>query len=552
MLLRRGRGRCTFYCPGQKHPPSPPVFKWNHLEVFGVVPQQPRFQWSSSGLIWRRQILPFVLTFFHICQVSSPEFSFVDNHLHPASLFHSCLSPPLAKTVPYSPISLNFLTLWGPPFLSPICIMSNYRSRRVSTGSSSVPSHQSLCLCLLVYLLLLFSALSWRPDGTQVSGPHGGSYCKLSLHPQPFKTLPEWDFIYFLRVFRALYLTYLTQFHTACWCLDYEGKKNKTLLYGVKAYCWFFVLFCFFNMQYCHFSLCFPIMNANVKISIIGTCILPVSKTCTGYEQIALLHCRAAFWPFSRQLIMGCVGAWSAVGRGMRLNRRHGSELPYESWFTCQFHTELGALFIYERKILQVLDVFVVCVGKQAGWLALVRARLTLQSPMMPISPNSHGSRALVTEVEHHRLYISVKLVLDLCWWVCVSAVVLNPSVVRKWRCIQRLCTEASSLAYLDSVFHLGCLCHLENTLCILKNSYLYLSASRWGLERADATDAAKHNVGYCSFFKAYVCYIWKFWRKKIDIKWLHKRRENHSWNQRILLAGGKGRRRKSRQRSSV
>lgn len=130
--------------------------------------------------------------------------------------------PPAFSTPVYLPLSrrdnpafshLNFLTLWAPPFLFPICIMSNYRSRRVSMGSSSVPSHQSLCLCLLVYLLLLFSALSWRPDGTQVSAPHGGSYCKLSLLPQSFKTLLKRDFIYSLWVSRVIYLSYLTQFH---------------------------------------------------------------------------------------------------------------------------------------------------------------------------------------------------------------------------------------------------------------------------------------------------------------------------------------------------
>lgn len=110
----------------------------------------------------------------------------------------SCLPPPLAETILSSPISTFWLC--EPLSLSPSRIMSNYRSRRVSMGSFSIPSHQSLCLCLLVYLLLLFSALSWRPDGTQVSAPHGGSYCKLSLHLQSFKTLPKRDFIYSLYI----------------------------------------------------------------------------------------------------------------------------------------------------------------------------------------------------------------------------------------------------------------------------------------------------------------------------------------------------------------
>lgn len=117
----------------------------------------------------------------------------------------------------------------SPPFLFPICIMSNYRSWRVSMGSSSVPSHQSLCLCLLVYLLLLFLALSWRPDGTQVSAPHGGSYCKLSLHPQSFKTMLKWDFIYSLWVSRVVYLTYLTQFHSCLLVSWLWREKNFTV-----------------------------------------------------------------------------------------------------------------------------------------------------------------------------------------------------------------------------------------------------------------------------------------------------------------------------------
>lgn len=162
----------------------------------------------------------------------------------------------------------------------------------------------------------------------------------------------------------------------------------------------------------------FPYHNVNFKVSIIGTCTLAVSKTCTVYEQITLLHCRAAFWPFSRQLIMGCVSACSAVERGMGINWRHGSELLYESRFTCWFHAELGVVFISERKISQALHVFVVCAGRQAGRRALVRARLTHQSPVMAISPNCHDSIALVTEVEHHRLYISQ---LSHCWICDVS-----------------------------------------------------------------------------------------------------------------------------------
>lgn len=44
--------------------------------------------------------------------------------------------------------------------------------------------HQSLCLCLLVYLPLLFSVLSHSPKETQGSSPHGGFYYKLSLRLQ--------------------------------------------------------------------------------------------------------------------------------------------------------------------------------------------------------------------------------------------------------------------------------------------------------------------------------------------------------------------------------
>lgn len=191
--------------PGEKHPPLPSVFNWNHLEVFGLIPTYPRFQWSNTGLMWRKQISPFVLTFFHIFQAFlSPEFTgcarfplWTTTSTLPC-LLPSCLSPPLAETILCSPISTFWLC--EPLSLSPSRIMSNYRSRRVSMGSSSIPSHQSLCLCLLVYLLLLFSALSWRPDGTQVSAPHGDSYCKLSLHLQSFKTLPKWDFIYSLYI----------------------------------------------------------------------------------------------------------------------------------------------------------------------------------------------------------------------------------------------------------------------------------------------------------------------------------------------------------------
>lgn len=69
--------------------------------------------------------------------------------------------------------------------------MSNYRNQCASTGISSIPPHQSLCLCLLVYLWLLFWALSWIPDETRASTPCGGSYCKLSLHLQSFKTPPN-------------------------------------------------------------------------------------------------------------------------------------------------------------------------------------------------------------------------------------------------------------------------------------------------------------------------------------------------------------------------
>lgn len=155
--------------------------------------------------MWRKPISPFVLTFFYIFQVTSPEFSGCATF----SLWTTTSTPAFSAPF-YLPLSprqscllpsqlFDFVSPPPPtPSFSPSCIMSNYRSRRVSMGSSSVPSHQSLCLCLLVYLLLLFSALSWRPDGTQVSAPRGGSYCKLSLHPQSFKALPNWDFIYSL------------------------------------------------------------------------------------------------------------------------------------------------------------------------------------------------------------------------------------------------------------------------------------------------------------------------------------------------------------------
>lgn len=166
---------------------------------FALCSDFPEFSGCATFSLWTTtSTLPFPLLFISPSRRDNPVFS-----------------------------HLNFLTLWfppPPPSFSPSCIMSNYRSRRVSMGSSSVPSHQSLCLCLLVYLLLLFSALSWRPDGTQVSAPRGDSYCKLSLHPQSFKTLPNWDFIDSVC---RIYLTYLTQIHTAWWCQD-EGKKNIT------------------------------------------------------------------------------------------------------------------------------------------------------------------------------------------------------------------------------------------------------------------------------------------------------------------------------------
>lgn len=61
--------------------------------------------------------------------------------------------------------------------------MSNYWRLWVFGELLHTP-HQSLCLCLLVYLPLLFSVLSHSPKETQVSGPHGGFYYKLSLHSQ--------------------------------------------------------------------------------------------------------------------------------------------------------------------------------------------------------------------------------------------------------------------------------------------------------------------------------------------------------------------------------
>lgn len=118
------------------------------------------FQATNTAFIYNSWCLllclEFVLTFLsqlilhmQTLTVSKPK---------PASQVLHVLSPHFPLIIIFLSIflpSLNFLTLSALPSLLS-CIVLNYWSQCVSAGSCSIPPHQSLGLCLLVYLRLLF------------------------------------------------------------------------------------------------------------------------------------------------------------------------------------------------------------------------------------------------------------------------------------------------------------------------------------------------------------------------------------------------------------